>query len=534
MQFFDNLFEDKYLKKSFVITFFMCLAAHGYAYMRSIFLGDRTVYYVNLRFFIPSGARFGAQLVPLSTLNMHLPWLRGILACIFFSFATYITCKVLDIKKTLSIFLIAGIIVTNDSVIGAHMYDPSTMAAIPLAIACFSVLSWYQENWKIVKRIVIGAICIAFSLSIYGAYTTYAPTLVLLCLLFMLLNGKEAKYIVHRGLEYLGTFIAGMGVYYLLVRLTLVFTGSTISSYMNEDKLLTGAPPVEILTYFVSAYKKVFQRFTGIYVHWHPYRPLPWWWATSMLALGIGLLVIYVLNKKVLSKAGNKPLILLILVLFPLSAASIYVLAFNTVHWNMLFSFCAIYIAHVKMAEQVLLDTDLGKASKKISSVMAAVLIVAVAIFVHKEVAIANLANVRLEDNYTATINMANRVISRIEGCEGFTGEEYGTIWVGALNDSEYFKKFSVEGRGFLPLLDGLNFVEDQYNMSIVYADNMFDFMPEVLHFSLSMGKYAPNAYLLTEEDREVVKNMPLYPADGSVRKFGDYIVVKFIELDEY
>lgn len=473
------------------------------------------------------------QYIDLLAYYGYLPWLFGILVIIFLAISVYLMADILDIKKKLSICLIAGLCATNVSFIGAHFYWPyEIIAALPLA--CFSAWFWTKDRIRPVFRWLLEASFVAFSLGTYGAYTSVATSLVILASMLFLLNGKKAKEVFLRDIEYVTAFIAGIGIYYIVLKIFIHVQHLEIYTYMGEENLSSGGISISELVQLIwIAWKRAVNQYIGRYWGYFPDQPayasLPQWWAVLLLLLGTGLLAVQIIkNRKKYQSFTSIILLLFLIAIFPLSAGLIYVLSFNNVHFLMVFTFVILYIGFVKLAEMTVVDAvDSAMSIKVAGTAISAAMLVFIGAFVYRGILVSNMAYMRLENNYETSKEEANRVLSRIESCEGFAGNESVTF-VGDFHTSEYMSRNNNAGKYWLDILDNMSLVDKSVGNSFSYSGPMWGFMTNVMGSPLPMYSYFEENF--TAEDNEKISEMPVYPAQGSVEKIADTIVVKLNE----
>ncbi len=532
------------IKTSFIASVVMCMLAHGYSYFNSSFTMDRYSWFVSYKGGLPGFARSGkwftSAWLPL-TECAYLPWLCGVWVIISFAVVTFCFAEVLDIKHDVTVWLMTGLMVTDLSIICAHFFTPQgfVFALVPAAI---SVWIWNKTSYKMPIRLLVGAAMIAISLGTYGSYTSAAPTIVVLACIFNILEGHRAKDVFKHGIEYIVTFLFGIGLYYAIQRLILAIFDVQMQAYMGEDRLVKGASISEILYFIGIAYKNAILRFIGVFRD--GYQAVPQWIAIIMLVLGGLLLTILLVVKQ--DKITMFELILLAFLafVFPLSAGLIYVLAFGNVHQLMGFSFILIYIGFLKLSEMSLESAGFFEMDRKglkdvtdkaiihyLQIALSLMLCVCISCVVYRGVLVSNMAYSRLDNLETVSESTAFRILERIETCDGFQGDEK-IAFVGDVTQSWYFSQSRFMYSDALDLLDGIPGLDKNQAQVFLYPTHLVLFLQEQTETNLEMMYYdeiPENTFNV--EEISGVKNMPCFPADGSVRKMGDYVIVKFTDM---
>lgn len=554
---YDRFNANKRLKCSLISSIIICMIAHGYAYFNEYFARDRFVYFghqsriwnvYNDKY--SSGInqvseRWLLNLLPDPLHGSHLPWLGGILTMLVFGIAIYLICRVLDIDSLAGIFAAAVLTATNYSVICGHFYDAVTVS-IALFMACMSAWFWYRDDFHIVIRMIGSSAFFCFSLSYYGGYTSVAPSLVILslfysalCFLFDKSNDPGAdttycKHLVFRGLEYIASMVIGTAVEYLIIRVSMYVQSAQMQDYGGKTELIEGISAGDFLSNLLLAYKQG--------VKWSVYgEPLMQKWMGISIAISMAvILFIYVI------RAGRNTATIFILlgflvVVYPLSAGLIYVLSFNNVHHLMMFTAVIIYIGHIRMIElyeascgHIDHGTEKRRKSDRLwtycGNISEFVLAIVFLVFTYRSILISNMSYLRIQTESQRAQTIAMNVMEHIEHCEGFTGKE-NVVFYGFVINNEYLNHSIYEDSETLDILDGVPFVDKSGVSAIRHPYDLVEIIDEIYTPNMYMEYYVDNdSGFFTENEVQEIKDMPVFPADGSVRKFDDEIVVKFTD----
>ncbi|MDE7247749.1 MAG: glucosyltransferase domain-containing protein, partial [Lachnospiraceae bacterium] len=565
------------------------LITHAFAYFNATYFHDRSGMFMPILFDSAKRAKWMAQYIDAFTVFAYLPWLFGVLTLIFFVLSVYMIADILEIRYALNVWLIAGVCITNASVINAHMYWPhEILAALPLALA--SAWLWNKEKLHAVVRVGVGAVSVSASLACYGAYSSVAPCIVVIALIFALVDGQEWKKLFRRGIEYIVTFLTGLVFYYIVLRLFLHFQDISLLDYANESRLVDEFPGLfEIVSLMRQAWYSAvvsFHENAGIRL---------------MLILSISLLVVQTVRQrsKLLPRI-NMLFMIFLMVIFPLSVGLIHVMAFGKVHWLMKFTYVMPYIGMV-----ILLDREeqmMLKGSddcKKITSFVVAMLSVlvligytvfmnningrlrvicfaviacagiyvvylwilerfgseiqeksaagncpktvegSVAVFIvlcsltvllcvkiYHGVLTANMAYIQLDKMDTANKSFVTRLLGRVESCEGFEGDEI-ILLLGDINDNAYISAEDFTGDSTWDYWDDEIAFGDVKN-GLTNTNVLKALMRTDTGCPLSCQVGPVDIY--SSEEQKIIDEMPVYPKEGSVKKIRYTIVVKLSE----
>ncbi len=533
---FEVIIKNTRLKSSFLAGCVMTLLAHAYGFFNTSFINDRIAFFRDPIDDFASTGKWFAEVVSGLRYYSYVPWLIGVLEMIFVSLSVYATIEVLKINKTLSIWIVAGLYVTNVSFIIGNFYSGDTFS-FALVMAALSAWFWslkenegksavteaFRRHFSL--RLVFGVVTIALSLAVYGSYASVAPTLILMGAMVLWFQGKKAGYILKRVGEYVITYGVGMVMYYVILRIVLRVRNIEMLSYMGEDRLVHGATAKEILSFAGMSYENPIKHWLGM----DGLNTIPVRVSIIILIVAVILLIMQLIYHRELLRDPARVIVFLVLaVFFPFSAGMIYMMAFGSVHYLMIFTYVLLYVGVVKLAESSLLLKQ-TKFQHIMSHTIVSVEVILLGVAIYRGVVLSNMSYSALEQSYTASKSIATRLMDRIEGCEGAHGNEM-VVFIGDLADNEYFHRPSEMGQywrskiGFLGL--------PIYSTSFAYLGNTRSFLQDVMGFYRSIAYYVPGSGSggYTEEDEEVINSMPVFPADGSVKKIGETIVVRLSE----
>lgn len=575
--------QNSLFKNSCVISVIICLIAHAYAYFNASFFHDRSQAVYPGKWNSASRARWMQQFINLLTAFDYLPWLCGVLAIAFFALSIYMIADILEIRSVWNLCLIAGICITNDSVINAHLYwVPEILVALPFALA--SAWIWKMEDKRIAIRVSFGAFFVGLSLASYGAYTSAAPCIVIISLFFELLDNRKWLKVLRRGMEYAMTFAIGMAFYYIVLRLFLHFQELSLTAYMGRNRLVSDFPNLkEILELVKQAWYSAL-----IYLKGEKDIRL-------ILALSICILMVqFMRQKKKECRFMCFLMMLLLMALFPLCAGLIHVMAFGSVHWLMKFSYIMPYIFIITLLdrEQEMHQGERKKDGKIVWGMAAVVLVIVSGTFLndidgrirliclgimacaglysaylfllnrlksngntenemcgycetvperstliawcavltilislkmYTGILNANIAYMKCDEIDRATRSFTTRLLGRIEGCEGFEGNEV-IVFIGDVNKNAYISATNLMADNKWDYLSDDIFVSRLKN-GITYNHALCGLLKTDAGCTLSCKLLSSEDY--SPQEQNIIGEMPDYPADGSIRKVDESIIVK-------
>lgn len=481
-------------------SFFFGLLAYMFTFTNKLVNHDEVYSLFEMGGTVGSG-RWGLEILERLFPSYSMPWLYGVLTIGFLAVAVCIICHIFEIRSRLLQVLLAGSILVFPSLIStfAYMFTSSAFG-LSFLLAVLAVLLIREPSW-LSGLLALG--CMVFSLSIYQSYVSLAAGLLLLILIQRLLQKDDVKAVLQRGFVYLAFLAASLGIYYIATKMLLFITGAEFNVYAsgNLDFSLSAIPGKIVTAY------KYFIYFFLDRPHWliptALSQVLHW-----VLAFAIaGMLLAWLLGQR--KKDFPRVLLLaLLLVLLPLAVNCMYLFtAEGAVHTLVLYGFVSIYILAVILAQLSIPDAPhlLRRVSREGAALVLALLLLS---NIHTANAVSLKLYLRYENAYafytalSADIqrmpefdeNTRIAVVGHYEG-PAFYSEEFGDI--NELTGTT----------GFIPSnYSNQRFLEYYIGLPIPFASG-----EEIQAISAS-PEYA---------------EMPVYPYYGSMKFFGDILVVK-------
>ena len=523
----DELQKNVRLKKSIIAAWAMCLFAHGMTYFNLYYVGDRTTTFWSHEMWHYLAAKWGLDYVNGLTYFAYCPWLVGILVCSFLTASVYFIVIALDIQRGISIFLIAGIFATNVSFISAHFYGTFEIL-ITLPIICLSVYAWSKANWGIAVRMFIEIMCIVLSLSIYGAYLPVGPSLVIMSILVQIVEKNiDIKCAWLKGIEYIISLICGFVFYYLISLFFLWIHKAHFLNYNGIDTLSKGISIRSFFYFCFCAYSRSIGYITGFYDglkgNTPSFYPMPKALGTLLFLF---FMILLFLKIKEIKNVGKICLIVFLITIYPLSLGLIYVISFNNVHALMIFTFCLFHVGIVKLVESMIdnekVDVVLNRnfwMRKYLATLTLAILV----FVVYRGVVVSNFTYTRLDNLFSASASIADRIIQRIEACDNIENADT-VIFVGEIADNPYLSYSYLQDKDRITLLNGLPFVDANNGNSLTSTINLINFYKETLNIPMKMRMFDEE---VDGEYKNIIKEAPTYPSSKSVFQYDNIIFVK-------
>lgn len=453
------------------------------------------------------GGEFGRWVLrflhPLSGIWSN-PWINGSLAIIILSIAFCIFYESLELKSITSAVLFPLIFMTFPS-LAATMTFMFTIDAYAVSI-CLSSISFY-----LIRRrpygFLWGIIPLVFSLGIYQSYICFTISAMLMALVIDALKTENTfTLLMKRGFFYALTLIASVIVYYIIAiirfpMLTSIEHNGIGSmghiSLLRLPKLIVKAY-LRFANFFVLgsySFQSSFMHICNILV----------------LAVLITLFVLVIRKKEIYRQKGNLIFSLVCVFLFPLGMSFVDIMAPDAnFSMLMLYQYAFFYAALLVLYEQ------LFEFKQKFTQFISLAGILLILLTGYGDYIITNEAYFRTEMAYERVYSYITRIIVRVESMENYQAED--PIILAGSFDQESMNGYLMDEAKFYDFSG----IAMEYGLMTPGARENF-----IRIFLGSQIEY-PTGELL----EEIISNpefqeMPVYPADRSIKKIGSRWIVK-------
>ncbi len=450
-----------------------------------------------------------------SSLNgfTQMPALIGFLTMLLLSCAAVVVVTILELRgRTLSSFV--GIVLAATPCLGYTFLYMFTVSAYSLSIllATLAVLAVKQgQFWWL-----LGSVSLAFSMGIYQAYAAFAISLSLLAVLVECMDPRSSfSSTLRLGLRLLGMLALGAALYYLMLQVFLSVKNLELLDYLGISETSGGYPISQLPNLILDTYKQVVVYFF-LPNYSNPFTTLFFVILNGLMVLFAAVCLVMLVIKRTLYRDIWRICGILVMVaLLPLGMGFAQIISpFSTATPIMKYAYVCAYLAALLMVNCGLSLLPRPKGTVALSC---GLVVVMVCLTVY-QANINNLLYTASAQAHRATLSYATRLLSRIESCEGYTGEEEILIIGSFPTDRIYsdIESYALVDHYSLPMdtVAPLNkhiyyYLNDWLNVPIEEPD-------EETMISMSQSKE--------------FQKMPLYPAQGSVAKVDGKIVVKIQE----
>lgn len=494
-------------KTAFLSAVIFGFAAHLYRMTNWLPNWDSLVYREDAQHMEPLG-RWLLFLASGISSDYELPWLNGLLAVFYISAAAVFICETLGVESRMSALLIGAVTVTFPAVTSTFAYCYVADAyALSFLLACAAV--YLLVCRKGLCEAAAAVVLTAVSTGIYQAYITVAIALLTASLIIeSVFSGESAAHSVKRALKYAICGIAAFALYYAVNAAVISLSGIGASDYQGiSDTLSFGK--ISFFPALGSAFYSFYKFFITFPNGFNLYSAVNIL-CFAVIAVGWGCAII----KNV--RGASLPLIVFYIMSVPAGCSVLYFAnAGLDYHTLMKMSYFTVYIYLIILCERLVFKNGLLNAVKSWT-----VLFLGAAV-VFGNILTANIVYHKLVLSYERSYGILIRISDRIEKLDA-SGAAEKILVVGALKNSEdYSVNLPPEITG---VTDGVILRRDDETVGqSVLTSALRDYCGIDLDFlSGSSARELKNS--------DAVRNMPCWPADGSVSLIDDAVVVKLSE----
>jgi len=494
-------------------AFFSCLITgylvHLYAFTNLIPNSDGLSRMFDLQQMTISGRWFLHYASALNNFT-QMPAVIGLLSLLWLALAAALVADLLGLRsRVLAGF--SGALMAAFPCLGYTFLYMFTAGAYCMAIFLAVLSVWLAKRCRV--GWILGVLALALSMGIYQAYATVAISLSLLLVLRSTLS-RESTFsgTLKLGLRLVAYLACGAVLYYVILLIFLNVKDLELLSYLGMDAANSGYPFARIPALLFAAYKQVAaffflpgsaDGFTNL-----------WLVAADLIALALGLFCfLRVLRANGLHKELWRPVgALAMAALLPLGINFGQLLSpYSAPTPLMKYAFVTVYLAVIVLA-------DLTDSTTPACAPLAPALTVWVAVLLLFCLNTNNLLYTVSAQAHRATESYATRLLGRIESCPGYEpGMEIAIVGaVPAQQIHSDVESYMQVGHYSVPLHTPL-----ALNKHIYYYLNDW--------LSVPVDELSEDT-MLAISDSAAFQDMPLYPAEGSVRILDGRVVVRMRE----
>lgn len=494
----ENWFRQ--YRATFLSSLLFGFLAYGFAFTNKLINHDEAHSLFTKGGTVTSG-RWGLGALDAIFPNYSMPWVYGIITVMLVAAAICMLVSLFGIRNKLLQGLLGGTVMVFPSLIGlfGYMFTSSSFG-LAFFLAVLSVKLLQHQN----RRIILPAgTALVLSLSIYQSYISVAASLLILVLIRRLMTGSDTAQVLKQGIFYVAFLVAALIAYWISTQAVLKIIGTEMGAYASGNFTFT---PSAILGSAVLAYQDFFRFFSEGFCGLIP-TAFSRLLHTAVLAASILLLVLLCIKKKL--SLPQRLLLTVLVVLLPLAINCMYMItAEDSIHTLVLYSFAMFYVFVVMLAD-LALEAD-PRRGVSLTAMNGITMMLALVIIINTYVA--NQAylhlHLRYENAYAFYCSLAADIKLQPEFTEDTKLAVLGTYQQPQFYPEQFEQIHAITGvYGFVP---------DNYSNE--------SFLTYYVGFPVPFASQEEiDAIRETPEYAE----MPVYPYYGSMRFFGDVLVVK-------
>lgn len=436
-----------------------------------------------------SSGRWGLALTSFIFPDYSMPWINGLICILLLSVSICLIIGIFEIKKPILQVLLSGLIIAfpSQAVTFAYMF---TCAPYALS-ALFAVWSVYLVTKGGKGRYIAAVVLLCLSVSIYQAYFTLSVSLCVVYFIMQTLRGREIKSIITDGLRCILSVILALAVYFVINKAVMHFAAVEYNSYA------TAAWNSDIKS-ILGGIRVAFTAFFGYFLKGHYHL------APTVFSMAVHTLLAVVIAVPVVTwfikcrDNARKILLLALIIVFPLSVNCIYIISSQR-HTLMLLSFTSVYVLAACLLEELDFKRLRGAA------------LVCMGLILVCNIFYSNRLYLKMKLEYEEAYGFYSSIVTRVKSAEGYDNDTM-LIITGDANELVYHAD-EIDTSDIVGIMEGLLNI---YSRS--------DFLRYYIGYDYNPVDW--DAWGALDAMGEVEK-MPVFPYDGSVKKFGDFMVVK-------
>lgn len=497
--------EKRDLIFTLAATFIIGFVVHGFCYFNGLLSHDSLL--INAIEDYMHQVEIGRFMQPVYLSvrgNIVVPPVIGIIQLLFIGLMAYLIFDLLHIKNNLNRLIAIGILVTNCTVSlsNATYICWSDIFALANLLSVLSVYIYYKSNNK--YRYIISIVLMIMSLGLYQSGFQVGVVLCMIVAIRRLLINDDFKEVVREGIKVIVLLVLSLLLYYAVNKVVLVLVGTTSSDLYNSVGSISKI-------FSISEWVKGFREALWMEFLWFTGRATinrKLFFLVNLALFVLAFIYIIKITRNNKLTRQNTGLIFVLIILAPIGFSIIGILSFGVVHDLMIYSFFLAYIIIIMLIEMMDIP-ELYKNKTLVYILMGSLLF--------SNVVYANTAYMKKYMESDATLALTNRIIYQVENTDGYIPGETEVIFVGNLRDNELLNNVR-------PYYDRLIATGLDGSYGLTYYLVIENYIVDYLGYPMNI----PNQeYAERFDEKEEVKNMPIYPNKGSIEMIDGAVVVK-------
>ena len=448
----------------------------------------------------------------LFTTTLMSPVIKFLFVIIAITLCSILICDMFKIKSKTNKVLIPLVLSTFPTLALSFSYlFMVEVYMVSLLLSVFAV--WVTIKFK--YGFIIGSLSITFSLGSYQSYISFAVALVIIYIIREIITKKDSKELLKVILKLFLMGILGIAFYFLILNIILKIDNLVLSDYKGANSM--GIPPISNWpTQIIRTYK----HFIGYFLGFSYYR-IPVFEKiirVLMLIFSLILLVIKIFKEKIYSNKLNFIILIICVITIPLTFNIVDFFAYKTELSSLqIYYFVCLYVLCIVILDNI-------KKNKLIKyCVVILLIIISYVNFID-----VNRHYTKLETVYSYTLNLNNRLLTRIENTVGYTSET-SVMFVGVEGSN-----FNKELYNFPNINDKLTYDQTLWGGKYIGYADLYSYKNDKKIFKMINYQFGINLIRASDEAREKIintkeyKKMGTYPNNDSIKIIDGILVVNF------
>lgn len=511
--------KDKITSQQIAAFISVCIfgfIAHGYVIFNRLSYHDNSASLFSLGGTYESG-RWMLGIVydiMMKTSKLYsVPVFNGLVSILLIAIAAMVMIDIFKIESKLLSVFVAGMMIVYPVVTGIFSYMFTSWAYfLGMLLSIKAARNLIKE--KTIKSFIISGTLLSMSLGFYQAFFAVTIVIFLIDLTVNVIENKTdsvASY-AKNGFLYLGNLVLGLGLWAMIRTLSMRLKGITAVDYkgMNEGYDLSLLPNRLAL-----AYKEFFGlKMEKINILFY----LRFFTAVIIVITIIQLIILLVKSS---NKISLKIASIVGIVIMPVGMNLVYILSTSEdylIDTLMMYGNIFVFLLPVVLI-QLLDNTEFVEGlGKKVVAIATSIQAISLVVMLVGYVYLDNSAYLKADIVQQQAIAWYTELVANIKCSEGYT-DDMEIILVGIDNLSdETFTKIDNGGQ-----LEAIQVAKYPDYVTILSNGGSLNFARE--HIGFGNEKVTVDDGTMTEN--EIVKSMPTYPSEGSVRVIDNKLIVK-------
>lgn len=236
LQFYRGKLKKEY-KFALFSSFIIALLIHIYKFTNTLPHHDSLLNYYSDQNVLKSG-RWALSLACSFSSYFDLPWVVGVLSCIFIALTVVLIVAIFKIENPIVILLTGALISSSPAITDVLFYLYTADGyMIAMFLAALSVYFSVVPE-KRISRLILSGVCICISCGIYQAYVPFGLVLAVCYFINVLFSGNHdkkdcLKWVLRQAIIY----ISALAAYYIIWKICLHINGTTATTYQGISEV---------------------------------------------------------------------------------------------------------------------------------------------------------------------------------------------------------------------------------------------------------------------------------------------------------